>query len=303
MRILIFFLVIVVRSCLVSSDYCYSTDTVRPQTLLLNTKTAYQRIKSTDPIEHPANCTPTKFWLFSRHGTRLPSAGSILKLPKLIKIQSEIIKNYNEEGNRPIEDALCPEDLQLLKEWKWDTNITVDKNDWLTIQGWNDLKGIAQFYKANFPTLLSAYYPSKFIFRHSATQRTQASYKAFVDGLLGEGANEFIPAPVVPKRDTLIRPYDYCVAWQRRKDDMEAPDSELSKFKASELYQNMVKEINRKAGYKTEFPLGTKDIEKMHEMCEYETAWNLDADSPWCSVRDKSKIGIIFDTKPLFCRC
>lgn len=154
------------------SEYCYSTDNLRAQYLRFNTKTAYQLARGGGNANKPAGCTPSKFWLLSRHGTRLPSASKIEKLATLPTYQAEIIENYA-KNRQPSVGALCDADLKLLRNWRWDANITSDKGEFLTVQGWNDLKGLAQHYKKQFPSLFVDYSANKYFFRHTDTQRTQ----------------------------------------------------------------------------------------------------------------------------------
>lgn len=186
-------------------DYCYSTDTVRPQNLHYNTKTAYQFVRGGQSPSVPADCTPSKFWLLTRHGTRLPSSSKIEKLQGLPTYQAEILSNYA-GGKKPAVGALCDADLQLLASWQLDNNITVSMDEYLTQQGWNDLKGLATHYKGLYPTLLGGSYSSdRFVFRHTNTQRTQASYRGFVDGLFGDGFHTSITPPIVPTVDTFLK--------------------------------------------------------------------------------------------------
>lgn len=263
-------------------SYCYSTDADRPQYLRMNTKTAYQFAKGGEDVNVPAGCTPTKFWLIARHGTRLPSASKIEKLATLPTYQAEIIDNYA-NGKQPAVGALCDADLELLTNWRWDSNITTDKDEYLTVQGWNDLKGIAQHYKAQFPSLFGEYSEDKFYFRHTATQRTQGSYRGFVEGLFGEGAHEWIPDTPIPDVDTLLRPHDTCSKWLDQEAALEKSSSELSKFEDGNIYLNMAKAVSTKAGYSS--ALKANRIKWMFEMCYYNLAWDLEAESPWCSVR------------------
>lgn len=51
------------------------------------------------------------------------------------------------------------------------------------------MRDLAIVYKQAFPTLIeNTYSPEKFLFRHTDFQRTEGSYKAFVEGLFGVGA-------------------------------------------------------------------------------------------------------------------
>lgn len=187
------------------TEYCYSSDPVRTQNLHMNTKTAYQLVRGRQSANVPSGCTPSKFWLLARHGTRLPGTSTIEKMEGLSKYQDEIINNYA-SGNQPAEGGLCEDDLALLADWRWDTNISSTMNQWLTQQGWDDLKGLAEHYKAQYPGLLDGpYSAAKYHFRHTNTQRAEASYQGFVEGLFGENAHEDIPAPTLPEQDTFLR--------------------------------------------------------------------------------------------------
>lgn len=101
------------RTC--CEEYCFVTDQEKLQTKHFSSKTAYEIVKGADygkqytvpcknltlnlntshynlntlfPI---SDCKPVKFWLLSRHGTRLPDEKTIDKLPDL---QVVIIKLY-----------------------------------------------------------------------------------------------------------------------------------------------------------------------------------------------------------------
>lgn len=101
---------------------------------------------------------------------------------------------------------MCPQDLQLIREWKLDTNITENIAEYLTVAGWIELESIARRYQSAFPTLLpSTYDRSKYLFQHTDTQRTQGSFRAFADGLFGyNGYKNVVPEPI-PVRDLLLR--------------------------------------------------------------------------------------------------
>lgn len=67
--------------------YCYSQDSDRTQVKHFATKTAYEVIHGpSSSREHIVpNCRPSKFWLLSRHGTRLPGKKAISALPQTLK--------------------------------------------------------------------------------------------------------------------------------------------------------------------------------------------------------------------------
>lgn len=78
--------------------------------------------------------------------------------------------------------------------------------EFLAVAGWNELKNIAIRYQRAFPTLLpSTYSRGKFFFQHTDTQRTQASFRAFADGLFGYNGYRDVFVEPIPQRDLLLR--------------------------------------------------------------------------------------------------
>lgn len=259
-------------------NYCYTSDVLRPQYNYFNTKTPYQFAKGSENIVIPAGCTPSKFWLVNRHGTRLSTSGKTAKLMNLPAYQAQIIDNYAQGAT----GGLCIGDLALLAGWKWDANITVEKDGYLTVQGWNDLKGIGQYFKAQFPSLFKEYSEENYHFRFTDSQRTKASWQGFVDGILGENAHEKIPTPPTAEVDTLLRAYEHCPLYEDQEDALDEPDSELSKFMDGPLFTQLVETVSIKGGFSN--PLPTNVVEWMFDMCTFEKSWDLDKKSPWCAV-------------------
>lgn len=59
---------------------------------------------------------------------------------------------------KPETDALCQTDLIAIKLWKWNSSITPDMEEYLTAQGYEDLRGTAKLYQRYYPTVLTANY-------------------------------------------------------------------------------------------------------------------------------------------------
>lgn len=73
--------------CWGQQEYCYSEDSDRVQARRYSTKTAYQIVHGIDRrLLNVPNCEAKRFWMFSRHGTRLPGANSIEQLQKLVDV-------------------------------------------------------------------------------------------------------------------------------------------------------------------------------------------------------------------------
>lgn len=118
-----------------------------------------------------------------------------------VQIQESAIKNYSSGKT-----TLCPEDFVLLRDWKLNANITAEKAEWLTLAGWNEVQNIASRYQKSFPSLLpTTYDKTKYQFRHTDIQRTEASFKAFADGLFGFNGYQKVTKEAIPVRDLLLR--------------------------------------------------------------------------------------------------
>lgn len=163
-------------------DYCFGKDRERTQTRQFSSKTAYQIVKGTnmDKQYDVPGCTAKKIWIFHRHGTRLPTVNTIKEAPRLeevnaintiyrfldsnliqmypMQLRDSIVKNYRELGKKPTTDALCSEDLLALQFWKWNSSITVDVEQHLTSQGYQDLRGTAKRYQEYYPSVLPKIY-------------------------------------------------------------------------------------------------------------------------------------------------
>ncbi|KAH8286913.1 hypothetical protein KR018_009042 [Drosophila ironensis] len=262
-------------------DYCFSQDTSRPQTRQFSSKTAYQIVKGSD-IERQylvPGCEPKKMWIFHRHGTRLPKKSMINKASRLAELRDLIVKNYKVLRTKPDRDPLCQTDLIALQMWKWNSSITGDMEEYLTAQGYDDLRGTAKLYQRYYPTVLPKDYNDTYYqFRHTNTQRTTESFKAFAEGLFGT-VNAAHPVDI-PKQDLLLRPYDYC---QSYKDlNYKGEGSEYKKYYESSVWKNNLAAISTRLGFG--YTLDEDDIKLMYDMCRYEQAWQVDRNSVWCGA-------------------
>lgn len=142
---------------------------------------------------------------------------------------------------------------------------------------------MAIHYQRIFPGILeNVYDQQKFQFRHTNTQRTEASFKAFVEGLFGENAYRYVKVPQPTSNDTLLRPYDFCPTWS--KVSTKSADSERMKFEKSQIFTQLISDVSMRLGFK--YPLKLEQINDIFEMCRYDQAWKLDVPSPWCTVSD-----------------
>ncbi|XP_059615175.1 multiple inositol polyphosphate phosphatase 1-like [Phlebotomus argentipes] len=265
-----------------TEDYCFATDPIREQVRRFFSKTAYQFVRGNENITIDSGCLPERFWLLSRHGTRLtPQRDTKYLSEKLPVIQREILSQNN---------ALCREDVALLASWKWDVNVTEDKSEFLSTQGWEDLRGLARYFQNQFPALLQKKYSKrKYFFRHTNKQRTQASFEAFAEGLFGSYKN--VEAAPIPQNDTLLRPYDFSEEWKEQEKSVYQDGSEYRKFRESLNFLNMIDNVSKRAGYNTS--LTPEAVEMLFKACIYDQAWRIEEPSPWCSLFTPNDVKVL----------
>lgn len=230
--------------------------------------------------------------MLSRHGTKLPKAKELPSFQNLENLAKEVIRNYFDRKTKPDKGPLCDQDLELLRDWRWQTNITSSESEFLTIQGYQDMQTNAKYYKNLFSELLTNIYtPEKFKFRYTNTERTNSSYHAFIDGLFGPGSNERISIPPPPNPDYLLRPYESCKAWKNNDQTRANPNSEVAKFINSAEYQQMLRDVSTRLGFK--YALDADQINTIWDLCRYEQAWNIVKLSPWCVAFTKDQVDLL----------
>lgn len=277
-------------------EYCLGKDNVRLQSRRFTSKTAYQFVRGTDldvGFKLP-NCTVKKFWMTSRHGTRLPYRDTITDAPRLEEIKTQILNNYLTLGTKPANGALCMEDFLTIQSWKFNSSITPDLARLLTFQGWEDLKYLATTYQTIFPEVLPKKYDSeKFVFHHTKTQRAEESFKAFSEGLFGPNIYQNIQRKIVPEiNDTLLREYWSCPIWRENNWKMyNTNDTEYFRFRESETVKKTIQHISKRLGF--DAPLDFKDIELMWDICRLEQAWHVNRSSIWCGAFTPSQLIVL----------
>ncbi len=258
--------------------YCHSQDPIKPQLERFSTRTAYDMSRGQNiDISNVSTCNPSKFWLLGRHGTRLPS---VLDLGRILehneRLHRDIVSNY---GNG--RTSLCASDWNLINQWMFNPNVTLEVNMNLTASGWNELEGIAQRYQSLFPTLLpSTYSPNDYYFRATDTQRTIASLQAFADGLFGVNGFEQVEFEDIPEPDYLLRPHYYCELYN----NVTARRVEQNAFIDGPEYQEMLTQVSAKLGFHGSHTLRDVEVLTLASICQFEQIWNLNSTSPMCAA-------------------
>ncbi|KAG4068683.1 hypothetical protein HA402_002374 [Bradysia odoriphaga] len=255
--------------------YCYSEDPIKPQIGMFGTKSTYETSRGRNIDPNVSTCTPSKFWLLSRHGTRLPSGSDLRRIfEHNERLHREILSNYDQGKT-----SLCASDMELIRPWRFDPNITADVDQYLVVAGWNELQGLGQRYQAAFPTLLpSTYSRNDYFFRTTDRQRTLASLRAFADGLFGYNGYEQVQFEEVPQQDYLLRPYDFCPLY----DEVVEEPVEQNAFVEGPEYQEMIAQVSAKLGFHGSHTLRAVEVETLITICRYEQIWDLNSTSPLC---------------------
>ncbi|KAG4071880.1 hypothetical protein HA402_006041 [Bradysia odoriphaga] len=127
--------------------------------------------------------------------------------------------------------------FELLRNWQFDPNITMEVAGHLAESGWIKIEKLAQRYQAAFPTILSATYsPNDCLFRSTDFQRTRVSLHSFADGLFGVNGNEQVQFEDIPEQDIFMRPYQHCPLYSQ----INAVRVEQDAFVQGPEYQEMV---------------------------------------------------------------
>lgn len=129
-----------------------------------------------------------------------------------------------------------------------------------------------------YPELFESNYTEQnYLFKHTKTQRTEASYKAFVEGLFGENSYQYVKADALGKENSLLYPYLRCQTW---KDNHKK--NEMKKFGKSAIFTQLINDVSTRLGFEKSLTL--EQITNIYQMCRYTVAWYIDKPSPWCSV-------------------
>lgn len=256
--------------------YCYAEDPIRPQIGMFATKSTYETNRGRHIDPNVSTCNPSKFWLLSRHGTRLPSRSDLGRIFEYNeRLHRDIVSNYNKGRT-----SLCASDIALIRNWRFDPNITIEMEQYLTVAGWNELQGLAQRYQTAFPLLLPSNYSSNhYFFRTTDRQRTLASLRAFADGLFGYNGYEQVRFEDIPEPDFLLRPYDNCPLY----DEVTDIPVEQNAFVEGPEYQEMVTQVSIKLGFHGSHSLRAVEVETLAAICKYEQIWDINSTSPLCA--------------------
>lgn len=287
LSLMLVLMVTVVQTIAQEEETCYADN--RNPYLYYGTKTAYEFVYEKKPVSSIPSCTPVQVWTVVRHGTRYPAASVITKLRTLEDTRNQIIYNHEQRKN----GELCDKDLENLK--RWSINITEDSSDTLAPQGHEDLFLLARRIKTDFPDLLSwTYSQDRYKFRHTDTQRSQASCASFIKGLFGSDASDVYVPPPVPN-DQMLCPYSNCTVWENTIAELT---QEKKRFQETALMKNVIHNVSHRLGFL--YNLTMETVSKIYDMCRYNKAFNFTNVSPWCAAFTKNELQILEYNQDIF---
>lgn len=255
--------------------YCLSTDPIQPQIRMFTSRTAYDVARGENINPNVSTCNPSKAFMITRHGSRLPESSDIaLMFERGQQLRSEILSNYDNGRT-----SLCAADIELIRNWSFDSEITVERELHLVDAGWNEMRELAQRYQSAFPTIFSSTYSANdYFFRPTNSHRTQQSLRAFADGLFGEHENVQFEDP--PEQDFLLYPHSLCPLHTNVTSNQQEPVA----FVEGPEFQEMLIQVSAKLGFHGSHVLRRSDVELLRRICEYEQSWNLSSTSTFCAA-------------------
>lgn len=216
--------------------------------------------------------------MVARHGTTLWNLSDLQNIfQHNERLHRDILSNY--EAGRT---SLCASDIEYIRNWRFDPNITLEMNEALVEAGWNEIQGLAQRYQAAFPTLLpSTYVRSDYLFRFTNTVRTLASMRAFADGLFGFNGYQQVGFEDVPDdSDLLLRPHDFCPLLNEARLRTTEPQG----FIEGPEYQQMLSQVSAKLGFHGAQQLRQNEVDVLYTLCKHEQIFEMRAHSTFCGA-------------------
>lgn len=199
-------------------------------------------------------------------------------------VHADIVRNY-EQGRT----TLCRQDFELLRtymESDFASGFHLSNASLVTASGAIGLQNIARRYQEIFPDLLpSTYSPERFLFRHTDSERTNQSARAFATGLFGATGAGNVVYEEVPEIDLLLRPSNFCPAYI---EEALKYDVEQNAFGEGPEMQEMIDQVNRRLGFHSN-QLDFRQIINMYDWCRFEVSGTFEqsnsetgGNSGWC---------------------
>lgn len=248
------------------------------------TKSSYELIRQNKTYRSVPGCEPIKLWLLSRHGTRYPSVDKMERMKNGVNLRDRIVQNYEENRG-----SLCEKDIENFKTWAF--NLKPDLSNELTDQGRTELRLHAARLRNAFPTLFNVSFVEKqFQFQSTSEKRAIDSANVFAEELINYDIFSATDVSSSMHNDELLHTERFCQRWLQMKDDPET-FVEATLFKNTSHVKQMISRISERLGFVKNLTID--EIYIMYDVCRYETAWNLQSRSPFCTVFTKDDLEIM----------
>ncbi|XP_063995033.1 multiple inositol polyphosphate phosphatase 1-like [Diachasmimorpha longicaudata] len=288
MKLIIFLALCIGCTWARQTDYCFAGDdnpylqfaTVTPYIISNRGTNEYRAIP---------NCQPRQMWMLSRHGSRYPNADDIVKLMELRNVRDQILMNHEQRSD----GRLCNDDLDNLRAWSPNANMTTQMAKELTPQGMTESKFLAAKIRTAFPTLFpwnQGDISQDYVFRATQSQRSQSTMRAFMEGLFS-GSRSIPTPPPFYGNDTLLKAYQYCPRWKDGNENDPHYGKELTDFLKGQEFSNVIQNVSSRLGF--QYPLSADKIRSMYDMCRYDKVWAVEKLSPWCAVFNNEELKVM----------
>ncbi|XP_011053113.1 PREDICTED: multiple inositol polyphosphate phosphatase 1-like isoform X3 [Acromyrmex echinatior] len=259
-----------------------------------------------------------------RHGTRYPGKSIIAQILNLTHIRDYIITN------NVFETCASRYEKMDLKNWKPYPELVPGKGKHLAIQGEKDLASLAERIRAKLPMLFDWNVTKSFKFRSTATQRTIASMRSFVERAFNISSKKILPMindtslhmiklmhiqqnitvqhipllkeassntsikfEVVPiVNDTLLKLYDNCTSWKSR-----GINKEVKAFINGPEMAKVLADVSQRLNL---LNISKEDIFLFYDACRFERTLHLNKPSPWCYVFTDDEMRVLEYEEDLF---
>ncbi|XP_037777598.1 multiple inositol polyphosphate phosphatase 1-like [Penaeus monodon] len=259
------------------SMYCLSED-ANPYTGFA-TMTPYRiastPLKADDVI--PRGCKPVQIWHLIRHGSHGAHRNDYIKFEdELPFLRRKIFRaRAHWKGN------LCDKDLKLIRLWK--VSKMMSKTGTLSVEGMEEIAGLADRFKSVFPGLLEKKFSAKLHpgagnkIAFGTGRQNQQSAVAYVSSMYGPFAR-FVPVGSIPSRD--LQFYDYCRNYIEGVLNMHKKLKPYHNFMSGSIMNSVLRRVSERLG----FPVTVANVRVMYNACRYYYAWYKNIVSPWCTV-------------------
>lgn len=246
----------------------------------LGSRTPYRFIQNDNdaPIKYPG-CNATRIWMFSRHGTRLPSEEEILLMKTtLYSLRDKIINQFNKGKGSLTADVIS-------NFAAWETELDPMEEKTLAHEGQQEHMLLAERMQNRFPEIiLKKYDNTSFEFRFTATERTQQSAKYFTLGLFDPKDAKNAWFPTAKTWDPVLRFYKVCKKYRKKVKNNETALREQTLYGGSKQMFAALKVMSDYLGFDDVLSLDEGML--IYQACGYETAWYKNKHSPWCDAFD-----------------